>query len=124
MYAVYPYMIFAFLGLMALPAQAATYINARFGYSISYPESLLIAEREADNGDGRTFHAHNGTAKVSVWGANRDDDSEKTPQAIARSYQTDCGAKPANQVIKPKLVAFSCATAAGRVIYQKILIDS
>ena len=43
------------------------YGNARFGYTLSYP-SLLIAEDEADNGDGRKFHSRNGELNMLVFG--------------------------------------------------------
>jgi hypothetical protein len=32
-----------------------TYTNARFKYSISYPEDLLVPQGEAENGDGQVF---------------------------------------------------------------------
>lgn len=106
------------------PAFAATYGNARFGYSIRYPENLLVAEREADNGDGRAFHARTGLAKVLVWGAYRAMDYEQTPSGIAREYERHCsGGKVTYQVVKSTLVAFSCITPTRHVIYQKTLIS-
>jgi len=33
----------------------ATYANARFKYSISYPAGLLIPQGESENGDGQVF---------------------------------------------------------------------
>ena len=47
----------------------ATYTNARFGYALCYPAHLLTPQREADNGDGRTFKGKNG-AEMRVWGSN------------------------------------------------------
>lgn len=44
-----------------------TYANARFGYTICYPENLLIPQRESENGDGRKFVAKDG-AELAVWG--------------------------------------------------------
>ena len=109
---------------LAIPAQsqsATTYGNARFGYVIAYPADLLVPEREADNGDGRQFHARHGTAKMSVWGAYNAEG--QSPEEIARNYAGDCGAgKVTYKVAKPRLVAFSCVTPAGRVIYQKTVI--
>lgn len=116
----------AFFGWTVSPlaARAATYTNVRFGYSISYPDDL-VPEREADNGDGRIFHARRGTAKLSVWGSFRNGDLEGTPDAIADQYLTDCGAgKITYKLVKPRLVAFSCVTLAGKVIYQKTLIGA
>ena len=114
------------LALTALATAAhcagmATYVNARFGYSVSYPADLLVPEPEADNGDGRKFHARRGTAAMLVWGAYNADN--RSPEQIAREYEADCGAgKVTYKVAKPGLVAFSCTTPAGRVIYQKTLI--
>ena len=45
-----------------------TYINARFGYSIAYPSSLLEPQGEADNGDGQIFK--NDNAEMRVYGTN------------------------------------------------------
>lgn len=47
-----------------------TYYNARFGYSIVYPSSLLVPQREADNGDGRKFLSRDGRVKLTVYGVN------------------------------------------------------
>lgn len=44
-----------------------SYGNARFGYTIYYP-SDLIAQGEADNGDGQIFK--NDDAKLTVFGSN------------------------------------------------------
>jgi hypothetical protein len=111
----------AVLATSAHSAGMATYVNSRFGYSVSYPADLLIPEPEADNGDGRKFHDRHATAVMSVWGAYNAD--QQSPQDIARNYEGDCGAgKVGYEVAKPQLVAFSCITPAGRVIYQKTLI--
>ena len=120
-----PVLALSFFGLVVSPhsAWAATYANARFGYSVTYPDDLLIPEREADNSDGRAFHVRHGAARMSVWGAYRDEASEGTPDAIARLYQADCGGgKITYKIVKPRLVAFSCVTPAGQIIYQKTLI--
>jgi hypothetical protein len=43
-----------------------TYRNARFGFVLSYPGSL-IGSREPDNGDGREFHSRNGKFSVAAF---------------------------------------------------------
>lgn len=121
-----PILALIVLGLIAGPhsARAATYANVRFAYSISYPADLLIPEREADNGDGRAFHARKGTAKMTVWGSYRNEDLEATPDAILREYNVDCGASVMTyKVVKSGLIAFSCVTTAGRIIYQKTILN-
>ena len=109
---------------LAAPALAAgamaTYANARFGYSISYPAALFTAERESDNGDGRVFRARSGGAEIRVWGAYNA--ANATPVQLADEAQGDCLRKPASyRVAKPGLVAISCDTAQG-VLYEKQLI--
>ncbi len=53
-----------------LPAhQWNTYTNARFQYSICYPEDLLNPKPEATNGDGRRFTGKDGV-RLIVFGRN------------------------------------------------------
>lgn len=54
-------------GFAAAP-QLSYYNNSRYAYSLCYP-SLLRANREADNGDGRSFTGPGG-GKMAVWGSN------------------------------------------------------
>lgn len=104
--------------------RVSSYVNVRFQYAIDYPTDFLVAEREADNSDGRSFHARRGTGKMSVWGSHRVEDTEATPIAIAREYEDDCAPnKITYEVLKPRLVTFSCVSRAGLVIYQKSLVD-
>lgn len=102
---------------------AAEYLNARFGYAVTYPAERLVPEREADNGDGRAFHARKGSARMSVWGSYRADEREQTSAGIAELYLADCDpAKITYRVTKPELVAFSCLTPEGRILYQKTIV--
>lgn len=48
----------------------ATYGNARYKFSVSYPSNLLITQREADNGDGRAFVSRDGKTHMLAYGAN------------------------------------------------------
>ena len=45
------------------------YGNSKYEYTVCYPMNLLSPQREADNGDGRTFMGNNG-ATMRVWGVN------------------------------------------------------
>jgi hypothetical protein len=114
----------ALLSLAPGPANAATYVNVRYGYSVSYPADLLVAERESDAGDGRRFHAREGTAKAAVWAGWRAyDEFDRSPEAVARLAASDCaGGKVAYRLVKPTLVALSCVTPDGKVLYSKTLI--
>jgi hypothetical protein len=101
----------------------ATYQNARFAYVVDYPSPLLKAGQEADNGDGLRFVPNTGDADVRVWGQyNANDDS---PTAILQfDLANDCaGDKVSYQVSKPNLIAFSCLSPRGRVVYTKIVIS-
>lgn len=114
------------IGLAAVPlvAKAETYVNARFGYALRYPAALLAPQPEAENGDGRRFLARRGSATLSVWGAYRAADPAQSPKAIARAYEADCAPRSVTyEAIRPTLVAFSCRTPAGRILYQKTLLD-
>ena len=121
-----PVMALSFFGLVVSPhsACAATYANARFGYSITYPDDLLIPEREVDNSDGRAFHARHGAGTGCRFGARTEMLRRKGRRTIASLYQAGLWRGQGHyKVVKPRLVAFSCVTQAGQIIYQKILID-
>lgn len=45
----------------------AFYRNGRFGYAIEYPSSLVTAQPESANGDGRVFTSTTGDYKLTVW---------------------------------------------------------
>ena len=99
----------------------AMYGNPRYGFSIHYPSELLAAEPESDNGDGRKFHARHGSARIAVWAG--DNALNQTPAAIARDAEEDCGRRPAvYRLVKPTVVAVSCITSTGGVVYRKTLI--
>jgi hypothetical protein len=44
-----------------------TYVNARFGYSLSYPD-IFEPETESENGDGAEFSSQDGEYTLTVWG--------------------------------------------------------
>ncbi|WP_347556893.1 hypothetical protein [Robbsia sp. KACC 23696] len=100
----------------------ATYANARYGYTIAYPETLLTPGAEADDGDGRVFTAKTGTAQVAVWGRfNAGDDS---PAAMLHEEEdgTCTGTPPSYEVSRKDLVAFSCETSEKDIVYEKMII--
>jgi hypothetical protein len=60
------------IGLAATSAAQITYktySNARFEYSISYP-NLLVPQGEATNGDGQKFRSRDGRAELIVYGGH------------------------------------------------------
>lgn len=121
------------MGLLAVAAAAAlasaplkyeTYVNARFGYSIAYPPALLAAQPVSGNGDGRIFAPKTGRGDFRVYahyvmGLEGIDDS---PKAMADDAAKKCpGGRAAYRVVKPELVAVSCATAHD-IFYMKTVI--
>lgn len=53
-----------------LPTDFKKYVNGRFGYEISYPETILLPQGESDNGDGQLFMTKEGDAGMTVYGRN------------------------------------------------------
>src|SRR5690348_10551026 len=86
---------------LALPARAGSYTNARFGYTLIYPNDRFTPQPEAENGDGRHFTARSGAADLAVWGAYNA--LEQTPDDIAAQTTTDCTATP-YRLVKPTVV--------------------
>ena len=100
----------------------ATYGNARYGYDVVYPSALLKAGQEADTGDGLVFVPNTGNADVRVWGEfNVNDDS---PAAILGFDLAHNCAKDnvSYQVSKPSLIAYSCLSPRGRIVYAKTVV--
>lgn len=48
--------------------QYETYLNARFGYSVQYPDIFAVTQ-EPDNDDGIAFEAKDKKYSLSIWGA-------------------------------------------------------
>jgi hypothetical protein len=46
-----------------------TYVNARFGYSIDYPD-IFDSQKEPDNGDGIEFSGRGGEVTLTIWGGH------------------------------------------------------
>lgn len=75
--------IFAWLIAAANVSQAAdrTYVNPRFGTTITYPDAIFTTQDPApENGDGARWRAADG-AELAVWGQNNVLDS--TPESLA-----------------------------------------
>jgi hypothetical protein len=73
-------MIFT-LGVPSATAADKTYVNPRFGTTITFPDTIFTqSEPDAANGDGRKWTTPDG-ATLSVWGQNNVVDF--TPMSIA-----------------------------------------
>jgi hypothetical protein len=102
----------------AVQAQAGTYTNRQFGYSIRYPSSLL-RPAASHSAEGQAFVPVVGRAGFRVFAAPL---NGRSPNEFADDAQAVCpGAHPSYRVAKPTLVAISCR-AADHIVYQKSLL--
>ena len=121
------YPLFALVAVLSLAAAEAapafvTYTNARYGFSIAYPVGLVTPEPEAENGDGRAFQAKTGTARFLAYAGHILEGINDSPEQRAIEAEKDCPAHHASyRVVKPELVAISCATAS-EILYEKTIL--
>lgn len=102
----------------AAAAPLATYANERFGYSIKYPEHLLVPQGEATNRDGQVFEAKSG-ATLRVWGQYlMGEDLPKQCDVVARAHD-EAGAHVTYQVKKKSLTVASGTLKSGAIFYWK-----
>ncbi len=91
-----------------------SYSNARFGYSISYPSSLLKPQGEAANGDGQVFTGRG--AEMRVFGSNM-----LLNETLAAEYKAllrEKGSSVTYKVLKGSFFVIS-GKSGGRIYYQK-----
>lgn len=62
-----------------------TYVNARFGVAVDYPDLFSVRDPEPENGDGQTFETPDGSAKLTVYGSYNV--NQQTPQELMQSYK-------------------------------------
>jgi hypothetical protein len=105
---------------VAAPEGMQTYVNERYGYSVSYPSGVFRAQPVSESGDGRVFKSVRYGAEFRVW-ANYAAQS-MSPGEIAAIAEGDCLDKHASyRVVRANLVAISCETKDG-ILYEKQLI--
>lgn len=93
-----------------------TYTNARYGYSISYPASLLTPQGEADNGDGQAFRSRDGAAEMRVYG------SQNLGGGLAGAYrEAQAGKDVTYKTMKGNWFVVS-GRDGGKVFYQKTML--
>lgn len=116
--------LFIFTSLLASAAFAGAqvryspYANARFGYSIEYPSTLLKMQPPPANDDGRTFRSADGKTELRVWAGYN-----ATEQTLREKYDDDLTSSGANVTYKTILkdgFAFS-GLVGDDIIYQKTL---
>lgn len=100
----------------------ATYHNARFGYSIAYPQTLLLPQGEADNGDGQVFTSLAGDASLRVYGTNFDKSSPDLYPNIEDAFH-EAASEKTGKVITYKLLKDNWFVVSGlidnKIFYQK-----
>jgi hypothetical protein len=93
-----------------------TYSNARYGFSIAYPLSVLLPQGESDNGDGQKFVSKDGSASLLAFGSNR----------LDRSLQDEFQAAQENRTVTYKILKSEwfvvSGTENGKIFYQKTLL--
>lgn len=94
----------------------ATYGNARFEYLIDFPTKLLLAQPEADNGDGRIFTSNDKATKMTVFASYNALEEKLENHAI--DAKTHCNNKQSYFTIRPDMFAISCKIN-GKIFYQK-----
>jgi hypothetical protein len=104
----------------AAPAKWPVYSNARFGYHVCYPPSLLKPAAEAPNGDGRRFTGANG-ASLSVWGSNNALGDTVAASAAADRARLGKGGEVTYSVIRPTWYVLS-GRQNGQVFYLKSVL--
>lgn len=75
------------LGQKSKPPTHVRYFNARFGYAVDVPSSLVL-KREADNGDGRAYLSKDARSELLVYGSHTLlDDRGEAGESLAGGYR-------------------------------------
>ncbi|MBC9935027.1 hypothetical protein [Chitinophaga qingshengii] len=101
------------------------YCNNRFQFCMEYPEDFK-ADGESGNGDGQTFSARKGTAKIWAWGnlvmdpSELYDDVKPGTDPLQYKFKSAIeGIKVAYKVIKLNFYIFSGTNEKGDIVYCK-----
>lgn len=110
------------VAVVASSISTATYRNDRFNFAVDYPDKLLVAGRESDNGDGLRFAPKAGDADIRAYGSYNAL-LQSPAEMLQFNTNEDCAKdKITYRVSKPTLVAYSCASPTGRIVYAKVII--
>ncbi|MFK2891261.1 hypothetical protein [Dyella flagellata] len=105
-----------------MSTETGTYHNVRFDFAVAYPPNLLVPGQEADNGDGLQFTSKVDDADIRAYGSYNA--LEQSPAEMLQfNTKDDCAQdKITYRVSKPSLVAYSCLSPKGRIVYEKVVI--
>ena len=97
-----------------------TYVNDRYGYSISYPSSL-IPQPESGSGDGRAFLSKNGDAELLVFASACYQSADEYLAEYKKKHQS--GELSLTYSRKGKGFVVVSGINKGRIFYNKMLIS-
>ena len=103
---------------LANAAEYKLYNNERYGFFIQYPRSF-IAQRPPDNGDGQEFKSADGTAALSVYGANLD--PSQTIRTIYEDALEEAHGVPGYSKVSATWFVISWQKD-GKIVYQKTFV--
>lgn len=109
-----------------LPSGYSTYVNARYGFSIAYPQQLLKAQEESTNSDGRIFVSSDKQAELRSYGCHATK-ADGSTQSVFEEYNDALGEySPKNNcVVTYKKLGSNWFVISGvrnnRVFYRKTL---
>lgn len=117
--------LFEALGSAGLPPTAiarpavrldATYVNARFGFTVRYPSAAFVARPEAPSGDGRELAHRGGRGHVLAFGSLMPEDREDLERSIV-----GLAGRVTYHVSRPTWFVVSGHRAARRDVYHKVV---
>lgn len=113
----------AVLAWSVAPASAGDswkpYVNVRYAFAICYPPTLLIAQGEADNSDGKAFKAADG-AELRAFGSNNALDRTLDQELVEQTrYLTGAKGRITYRAAKANWVVASGNDGAGNLFYAK-----
>nr|WP_295863592.1 hypothetical protein [uncultured Chitinophaga sp.] len=118
-------LLLAILCLSFTAGPRKQYCNNRFQFCMEYPDDFK-AEGESGNGDGQTFSAPKGTAKIFAFGqlvmdpADIDEHVQPGTDPLKYNFRSVTkGLKVAYQVIKPTYYIYSGTNNKGEIVYCK-----
>jgi hypothetical protein len=100
-------------------AQDSTYLNTRYGYRISYPDHLMVAQGESANGDGQAFQGAG--ARLVVWASQPPAVLNETVETRFEQELSKPNREVTYQVLRDDWFVVS-GYEAGQIFYQKTFV--
>ena len=100
-------------------AQNGTYLNTRYGYLIAYPDYLMVAQGESENGDGQAFQGAG--ARLEVWASQASETLNETLESKFDRELSDPNREVTYQVSRDDWFVVS-GYEEGQIFYQKTFV--